>query len=213
MFNLPTATFVNKLIPKNSFDNYTNSKQKKQISTSINKITWTNKISTETTNLKSNEINEIEFFTIELRDKEDIKPLLDIVDRAIPYHIIFTVVFGNECYISTSAKHNHPVNDDNAVIDYSFFSEWFNLDNSAFKLELKNSVDWVYKNFCEQFVEESEIKIKDIKSLVGLQQSKDKIEKQILKVEGQIKNCRQFNKKVEFNLLLKKLKSELKFLK
>lgn len=212
MFNLPASTRVDKIIPKNSFDKYTNSKQKKQISEIINKIYWTNKISTETTNLQFKEINEIQLITIELKVQEDIKSILEIIDKAMPYHIIFTIIYGEEIYISTSAKHNHPLNEDNAVIDYSFISEWFEPKFKPYKLELKNNIDFVYKTFCEQFLLKNPTSYKNITSLVEHRQSLEKIERQIDKLKNQIKKSRQFNVKVELNIQLNNLEKELQIM-
>ena len=47
-FNLPKQTQVNKSIPKNAFDSYINSKQKKLFVDIIERIRWTNKLSVET---------------------------------------------------------------------------------------------------------------------------------------------------------------------
>lgn len=64
MFNLPKSTEVNKFIPKNAFDTYTNAKQKKLIAEKISRITWNNKISFETVNLRGSSIEEIQLFEI-----------------------------------------------------------------------------------------------------------------------------------------------------
>ena len=92
-FNLPKQTQVNKSIPKKTFDSYINSKQKKLFIDIIDKIKWTNKLSTETINLEGKEISEIQVFEIILRRKEDIEKLLEIIDKSIPYHIIFVLTF------------------------------------------------------------------------------------------------------------------------
>jgi len=55
IFNLPKHTVVNKIIPKNAFDNYANTKQKKLFIENVEKIRWINKLSKETVNLSGNE--------------------------------------------------------------------------------------------------------------------------------------------------------------
>jgi hypothetical protein len=99
IFKLPASTTVQKVIPKNAFDAYTRSKQKKLFTDLVSRITWTHKLSAETTNLRAYDINEIQIFRIELKVKNDIKPVLEVIDKAIPYHIIFVIehegVIGN----------------------------------------------------------------------------------------------------------------------
>jgi hypothetical protein len=69
-FNLPFNTVVQHIIPKNSFDSFTDSKQKEMFTKGIAKIVWSNKLSAETRNLQGKEIQEIQIFTIELKNKK-----------------------------------------------------------------------------------------------------------------------------------------------
>lgn len=206
MFNLPETTKLNKIIPKNAFDSYTNSKQKKLISDCISRITWSNKLSVETTNLQSKEVEEIQIFNIELKNKESIKNILTIIDRAIPYPIIFVIRYGNSIYISTSPKHSNPYNEDTAVIDYTFSTDWFEENENSFLIELKNNLDFVYKTFCEQF-NNSELLVKDLKDLVVYQKNADSYNKEIQNIKSAISKCKQFSKKVKLNMKLKDLES------
>lgn len=119
LFNLPHTAKVNRVIPKNAFDAYTNSKQKKLFTDLILRITWQQKLSPDTVNLEAKEILEIQIFKIELKVREEIQSLLDIINKAIPYNIIFIVEESDAIYLSTSTKHPHPVNADNSVIDWT----------------------------------------------------------------------------------------------
>src|SRR5690554_2316255 len=107
-FNLPTRSKVGRVVPKNSFDEYTNTKQKKLFTDAIQRITWTHKLSSDTINLDAKDIEEIQIFKVELKEQLDILKILDIINKAIPYHIVFWVGFKDVAYISTSAKHPHP---------------------------------------------------------------------------------------------------------
>lgn len=209
-FSLPITTKVNKVVPKNAFDNYTNTKQKKAFTERIARITWTNKLSKETTNLISKEITEIQIFLIELKVKEDIQVVLDIIDKSIPYPIIFSVKFGEEFYFSTSTKHSHPVNEDNAVIDWTFRTNWINKDNHGFTINLKKDLDSVYKDFCVQLTGKSSLDKNSLIKIVDYQRQVDLLEKNILKLKLSIKKTKQFNRKVELNDELNKNKRELK---
>ncbi|MFC4163856.1 DUF4391 domain-containing protein [Epilithonimonas zeae] len=208
MFDLPKSTVVKKVIPKNAFDTYTNSKQKKIISEKILRITWANKLSQDTINLAGKDIQEIQIFEIELKEKLYIKDLLLIIDKAIPYQIIFNVRFNNEFYISTSAKHSHPTNDDNSVIDYTFSTDWNDENELSPCVELKNNLDWVYKNFCSQFVSDTSAS-KNLQEIIEIEKNIDSIKKEIEKIKSEILRCKQFNKKVELNLRLKLLMGEM----
>ena len=204
MFNLPETTKLNKLIPKNAFDSYTNTKQKRELTDNVSRITWSNKLSVDTTNLQSKEILEIQVFDIVLKDKIQIKNILNFIDKAIPYPIIFIIRNGKSVYLSTSPKHNNPKNEDLAVIDYTYSTDWFTENENKFQIELKNDIDWVYKTFCEQF-NNNKADVKDLKALVINQKEVDSLNKEIEKVKLAIARSKQFNKRVELNMRLKTL--------
>ncbi|MDH7913475.1 DUF4391 domain-containing protein [Winogradskyella sp. SYSU M77433] len=202
IFELPISTKVQRVIPKNAFDQYTNSKQKKLFTDLISRIVWTHKLSTETTNLPSKEIEEIQVFKIELKTKEDIQIPLDIINKSIPYPIIFIVKFGEEMFISTSTKHPHPLNQDNSIIDWTFKSNWLKIEENKYILNLKGTLDAVYKDICIQLSGKPEFKTKSLTKIVVYQQEVDKLEKDILKLSSEITRTKQFNKKVELNTVL-----------
>ena len=208
-FNLPKQTQVNKSVPKNAFDTYINSKQKKMFVDIIDKIKWTNKLSTETINLKGKEISEIQIFQVALRKKENIEKLLEIIDKSIPYHIIFVLTFDNEVMLSVSQKHLHPTNENNTVLDWTFKSTWFARDEISYKLNLKESLDFVIKDFCIQLSGKDEDSDLSLNEIVEKETQIEKLEKEINTLRSQIKRSKQFNRKVELNSILKEKEREL----
>nr|WP_294896232.1 DUF4391 domain-containing protein [uncultured Pedobacter sp.] len=208
-FSLPETTKVRRIIPKNTFDSYTNSQQKKLFSDKIARITWMQKISKETVNIPFNEISEIQIFKIELKVKEDIAAILAIIDKAIPYHIVFVVEYGDEIYISTSKKHPNPTNENNSVMDWTFKSDWFLATDSKYRLNLKQNIDTVFKNVCLQLLEREDLRNQPFKSIINIQQQIETLQKEIANLKSGISKCKQFNRKVELNLLLKKKELEL----
>lgn len=209
IFNLPEATRVNKVISKNTFDPYTNAKQKKMFVDLIARITWLNKLSTDTINLEAQQIQEIQVFRIRLKIREDIKPLLDIIDKAIPYNIIFVVEYEGEVYLSTSVKHPHPINEDNAVIDWTFRSEPFTVNDNRYSLSLKRNIDWIYQDFCLQLSGKNGQNVPRIEDLVAHERQVDALTKEVARLKKSILACKQFNKKVELNQMLRAKEMEL----
>jgi len=213
LFNLPHTAKVNKVIPKNTFDSYTSTKQKKLFSELIARIIWTHKLSTDTVNLTAKDIKEIQIFRIELKVKQDIQPILDIIDKAIPYSIIFILVFEELVRLSTSSKHPHAVNEDNAVIDWTFKTDWFLPAEKKYDLKLKISIDAVYHDFCVQLSNKPSLATKPLNDIIAYEKKINALEKEISKLNAGIANCKQFNVKVEMNLKLKELEKELEEIK
>lgn len=210
LFSLPHTTKVNRVIPKNAFDSYTTAKQKKLFTDLIARITWTHKIATDTVNLEAKEITEIQVFRIELKAKEDIQPVLDIIDKAIPYHIIFVVEHEHLIYLSTSTKHPHPVYEDNAVIDWTFKTDWHAPAENRYVLNLKKSIDAVYQDFCIQLSGKTSMAPQSIQELVAYKKQASALEKEIARLRSGIANSKQFKDKVALNLKLKAVEEQLK---
>lgn len=211
LFDLPKSTEFGRVIPKNAFDEYTNTNQKKLISDNVLRITWTHKLSPETTNLKAKEVKEVQLFLFELKAKSDLKNILKIIDKAIPYHVIFNLQFENEVKIITSAKHDHQTKSNESVIDCIFESNWMSVSESKVKINLKESLDTLFINFCSQLTGRIN-QSNNYVEFVSMEVEIKSVESKISNIESQIKKEKQFNKKVNLNLTLEELRKELNLL-
>lgn len=211
-FELPSRTKVGRVIPKNTFDNVTNTRQKKQFVDYIHRITWTHKLSPDTINLPGKDLEEIQVFRVELKLKSDISKLLGIINKSIPYHIVFWIEFDQEAYISTAKKHPHPANENVSVVDWTFNSSWFRKEDNHYSFKLKGDLDSVFKDLCVQISGKADLAGQQMDSIVKNQQEIDQLRKKISKLEAAIKSNKQFNKRVELNIDLKKAEKQLKSL-
>lgn len=209
-FNLPIRTKVGRVVPKKAFDEYTNTKQKKLFTDCIQRISWTHKLSADTVNLDAKDIQEIQVFKVELKQKSDILKILEIINKSIPYHIVFWVEYNQEAFISAASIHPHPTNDDVAVIDWTFTSDWFNKDDNSYAFNLKGSIDAVFKDLCVQLTGKPELGKQSLGSILKNQQEVDRLKKEIRKLQSAISRSKQFNEKVDLNLRLKKAQKDLR---
>ena len=209
-FNLPIRTKVGRIVPKNAFDDYIKTKLKKQFTDDIQRITWTHKLSRETLNLEGKDIKEIQVFKIELKEDTEIPKILEIINKSIPYHIVFWVEFNNQAYISTAAKHPHPTNDDISVIDWTFTSDWFSTNDNKYSFNLTNNLETVFKDLCVQLTGMTDLSKKSMSLILENQQETNRLENEINKLKSAISSSKQFNIKVELNMKLKKVEKELK---
>lgn len=209
LFNLPHATRVNRVIPKNAFDGYTTAKQKRLFSEQIARITWTHKISPDTVNLEAKEIKEIQVFWIEIKVNEDVTKILEIIDKSIPYNILFVVEHEDLVYISTSTKHPHPGNSNNAVVDWTFKTAWFRKSENKYFPNLKISLDFIYQDFCKQLSNEILSEIISFDQLLDKSKLIETLKKEIKKLKAGIDSAKQFNRKLELNVKLKDAEKRL----
>jgi uncharacterized protein (UPF0248 family) len=209
-FQLPSQAIKDKSIPKNAFYVYATSKQKQLFVDVVDKIKWQYKLATDTINLEGIEVQEIQVFEISLKQKKNIESVLPIIEKAIPYHIIFIISFNDEVMLYTSQKHAHPVNENNAVVDWVFKTDWFNSVSIKYSIVLKESLDKVFSDFCFQLSNDSDLgSKKNLKELIEKEQKIQDLKNQILRLKARIKATKQFNRKQPLNSQLNLLKSEL----
>jgi len=196
-YSLPPTTEVKRVIPKNSFDNFATPKQKRLFTELVQRITWTHKVAPSTTNLQANKIHEIQFFTMELKKSAPVKDLLDLIDRCIPYPIVFKVTLGDEFYFHTSIKRPHGQDEDKAIIDFSFSS----LLGPEFSLmpELRVSIDEVFRNLCLQLSDFPKAENLTIEKLIAKQREVNCLRKEIGTLGVAIKRSKSFKEKVNLN--------------
>jgi len=205
MLNLPATTIVDKVIPKNSFEEYATPKQKKLLVSLVARIKWMYKLSAQTINLQGKEVSEIEVFEIELKEKSICTELLLLINKVIPYQILFVLRCNEEIMYSVSKKHVHPTNINQAVVDWTFTTSWVNVAEDQFEISLTNSLDFVFQEICFKISGKNRDKENDIESLIQKEQRLKQLNYSIDKITAAMNKCKQFNKKVELNRQLQLL--------
>ena len=126
MLGLPKSTEYNKRIPKTQF--YRNldlpNKVKQQFVDEIDTIIWHNKISPDTMAVpKGEEVTEIEVIEILLHQRGVSDNILEIMDRGIPYHIVFALTFKEEIQVAIGYKEKSQKKDSKYRVERYYFSE------------------------------------------------------------------------------------------
>ena len=203
----PKSTEFNKKIPKQKFYEKAdiNPALKRVFVEQISAIIWMNKLAESTINLRCGEsVTEIEVFEIALQCRELDTSVLKAISRAIPYHILFLLEFEGKYQAHIGFKDS---------MDYS--TEW--LDEAELPLKITGlTLDSVYENFVRQIAGSRLNKIFEDESLsVSIERSRkrEELEKKIAALKNKIRKEKQFNRQVEMNGELKKLREELEELK
>lgn len=192
---LPKKSEVNKFIPKSKFFTKTtvNTKTKQLFADSVQRIIWRYKLSKETINiLGTKEVEEIQIFEIELKEKDIPKNILSIIDKTIPYPILYTFTYKNfSCFGITVRDTDNPK---------YYFSDW----NEKVPFDFNgNNLEQVYHKMVRVFIKSKNKNNTDFKTLVGLDIKREKIEKEVLILEKKLKNEKQFKRQIEINKELK----------
>lgn len=205
MIKLPATSIVDKIIPKNSLEQYATSKQKKMLLSLVARIRWMYKLSTQTVNLLGKDINEIEVFELELKEKSNASELLLLINKVIPYQILFVLRYNEEVMYSISKKHVHPTNLNQSVVDWTFSTNWVSVAEDMFEITLSNTLDYVFQDICFRVSGKVQGKEKDIETFIKKEQHLKQLNNSIEKITIAMKKSKQFNKKVELNRQLNEL--------
>ena len=214
MIGLPQSTEFNKRIPKQKFyENLTVSASLKQsFVDQIKTVYWRNKIAASTVNIaEGNDVEEIEVFEIKLSSENIDEGILKQMDKEIPYHILFLLEFNGKYQAWIGYKEE--VQSGNSVfkVNNYYHTDWLEVENLPVKME-GLSIDVVYENFVRQIAggQLGEANTAEsLKDSVEKDLQKQTLEKQIISLKTKLKKEKQFNKQIEINTEIKKLKKEL----
>ena len=211
MLGLPKSTEFNRRIPKQKFyENIDVSPALKRVFVEqIKTIYWRNKIATTTINLGAGKtVTEIEVFEIKLTDQLPPEPVLRQIDKAIPYHIVFLLEYEGRYQAWTAYK--EVSTGANAFKVHSYYhTDWMPEEELPLKIDGLN-MDAVYENFVRQIggaalTADSE---ETLQQSVERDLRRQELQKQITALQSKLRKEKQFNRQVEINAEIKKLKQE-----
>lgn len=214
MLRLSKSTEFNKRIPKQKFyENLSITPAiRKDFSEQIKTIYWRNKLAATTLNISSGEqVTEIEVFEVKLASPNLDENVLQLIDREIPYHILFLLAHDGKCRAVMGYKEAATLGKNTFKVERYYYTEWISETEMPIRLE-GLTLDAIYENFIRQIAgntlrsEESAT----LKDSIERQKRMEQIEKQIATLEGKIKKERQPKKKFDLVNELKQLQDDVK---
>ena len=195
MKKIPKSCNVNKVLPKKIFYNKAgiNSNIKNIFINKIDKIIWLYKISFETIGIpKTKEVEEIEIFQIDIKEKIIPSSIIKAITKNISYPILFTIKYeDNYCYAIKVEDNIYNTN----------WNEEIAIDYNAISLEV------LYQNIVKSIIKE-QASYKDFNTLITNKSKQLELEKRLNILENKLKQEKQFNRKVELNQEIRKVKEE-----
>ena len=199
MLGLPRSTEVNRRVAKEKL--YANAELTPQvrdlIKDQIESVVWRNKLADNTISVSSGDtVKEIQVFEVALRQRGLDKRVLPAIAKAIPYKILFVLTFGDEVQASMEAAGTF------------YNTQWRANDDFMLKFEGLN-LDAVYENLARQIAGGRLAADSDLAEAVDSDKRRQKLEREIAVLEKKVLCEKQFNRQVELNSELKRLRTEL----
>ena len=204
MLDFPEKTFFNRVIPKAKFYEKLPVTQAVRgcFVNEIAAIVWRNKLSPETLNVQpGSRVREIEVIEITLKGETLNDSVLKLIDKGIPYQLLFMLKRGDECQLCIGYKET-----ETASVKEYFKTPWQTF--SELPLQINGlTLDEVCDNFIRQI--NTRLAVADampLKDALADDAMRQKIEKQIALLEKKMKSEKQPKRKFELHEEIQKLR-------
>lgn len=212
MFQLPSSTLVNRKIPKNKFYEklQANHHLRELFTDQVESIIWKHKLSKDTIRLEPKEnVEEIQIFEVYLKKKSYSFDLLRSIDKAIPYPILYVLMYGDQVKLAIAYKERNQIDGNRSVVRSYHETDWQPVE--SIELDILQGMDLkaVYENIIRQLLP---IKMKpemELSAVLERQSQIDKLMRECERLESKLRAEKQFNRKVELNMELQRKKKEL----
>lgn len=209
MLGLPSTTEYNKRIPKQKFyENLSVTPALKRVFVEqIHNVIWTNKIAPTTIFVsEGKEVTEIEVFRICLNAGTLDESALRQMDKQIPYHILFVLEYNEKYQVWIGYK--EASSGDNAFkVNKYYHTEWLAEQDLQIKIDGLD-MDSIYANLVRQIggIEKGN---QALGEQIADREYREKLEKEIAKLEKLARAEKQPKKKFELVGKIKKLNKEI----
>jgi len=208
MLGLPASTELNRRIPKQKIYGKCELSPalKKAFSAQIASIHWRNKIAPEVLSLAAGkEVQELEVFELRLNDGQVDEAVLRLIDRAIPYHILFVLVWEDRMRLAVAYKETPDAKSAGVRVERYYHTDWMPVGEVVLRLE-GLSMDAVYESFVRQIAGDAlDGQSASLKESVAEQGRREHLAKQIAALEAKIRREKQPKKKFELVTQLREL--------
>lgn len=212
MLILPVATEYGRRIPKQKFYEHLSvtPELKRCFVEQIKTIIWRNKIAAATANIEQGKtVTELEVFEIQLAGQELNPGVMQLIDKQIPYHILFILTHEGKAQAWIGYKEAAQTGDNAFKVTAYYHTEWMDAERLSLRME-GNTTDAVYEGFIRQIggnqFSEQNLPIVDAVALV---EKRKKLIKEIAALQKKVNNEKQFNRRIELSNQLRCLKERM----
>lgn len=215
MFAYPKQAGFNRPVPKTKI--YAHARPSKRVKelfvAQVGEILWKYKLSPETINLPPRKgINEIQVFEIALRTPQLDAAVLHTIDKAIPFPLLFRLVYEGQIRFAASWKRPSEADASKWVIEASFQTEPQPLDAERPPLPVALDLAGLYEQIVRRHIPLSPRTGEGIADQVARYNALTAKKKARQQLEARLAQEKQFNRKVELNAQLRDLTTELALL-
>ncbi len=219
LYTYPKQAHFGKMIAKSKIYEHANisTALKDKFVTQIDKITWQYKLAPETINLTATpSVPELQIFDIRLKGNDVDEALLRVIDKAIPFPIIYQIHRGDEVKVKAAYKRPSDADKSKWVIEAYVESDWIPGDTQKTALPIALDLSKLYEQMLKALIPkalpimEAQGSMKEQMELIEMIKAKERAYE---KLKSKRDKEKQFNKKVKLNKELRILDQEIRQLR
>lgn len=212
LFAYPKSSAFGRVLPKTKIYAHGNATAsiKRLFVQQVEKITWSHKLAPETINISATKtVQEIEIFTIALKEGEIKTDVLRCIDRAIPFPILFELTYGDKVQPVACFKRPSEADSTKWVISEYFFGEWQKADTPRPSLPVTLNLGGLYEALLAPLLPYPAPKGEKLPTHIARLEAIAVKERELAKQQAKLNNTKQFNRKVAINAEIRGLKQDL----
>ena len=214
MLTFPKGTEFGRRLPKQKFYEHldVSPEVKRLFVEQVRLITWANKLSPQTMNLAAGQqVTEIEVFRLALTGTELDPRVPELMDRQIPYHILFLLERPDGQMQLTIAFKEATQTGDNAFrLRQRYATGWLAPEDLSLEWAALD-MDGLYESIVRQIAGDAIAapQAESLKEAVEQTQEREKLEKQIAALKVKMKKEKRLNKQMELRREIMRLEEQL----
>ncbi|HDS1651098.1 TPA: DUF4391 domain-containing protein [Stenotrophomonas maltophilia] len=212
----PKQAAFGRVLPKNKIYEYSgaNTRLKDLFVKQVEQIIWQYKLAPETLHLPArHDVPEIQIFSIQLKTQELHADVLRCLDGAIPFPIVFELTFDGKTQVVAAYKRPSEADTSRWVPSDYFASDWLPTDSERTAMPVALHLGGLYEQVLRRLIPLSARPQETLAELVARVEQAQAKQRELDKTTARLGKEKQFNRKVEINAELRKLRTELNGLK
>ena len=210
----PQAAF-GRVLPKNKIYEHSGAgtRLKDLFVKQVEQITWQYKLAPETLHLPARpDVQEIQIFSIQLKTPELHHDVLRCIDGAIPFPIVFELNSGGKTQITAAYKRPNEADASRWVLSDYFATDWLPGDSKRVAMPVALHMTGLYEQLLYRLIPRHARPQETLAELVARVEQVQAKQRELDKTTARLAKEKQFNRKVEINATVRRLKSELESL-
>ncbi len=212
----PKQAAFGRVLPKNKIYEHggANTRLKDLFVKQVEQVIWQYKLAPETLHLPARPgVPEIQIFSIQLKTPELHADVLRCIDGAIPFPIVFELTFDGRTQVVAAYKRPNEADASRWVLSDYFASDWLPMDSERTAMPVALHLGGLYKQLLHRLIPLSARPQETLAELVARVEQAQAKQRELDKTTARLAKEKQFNRKVEINAELRKLRTELNGLK